>query len=183
MLTLQTQYSDHRTFFKLKPLKVARVSDISEATASSATAPEDRVNFHIGNPVQDARLMAAYLRIVLDIDVQREELDGADTDAILQYIEWNETDKPLLEFLKQLIKKSCPYSPRGGFSRNSPNNLVTAFTKWLQQQQEPLSYDLGQTSGKREIVLATGGRNETLRVLFHALSSYIVHRPAQVFLW
>jgi aspartate/methionine/tyrosine aminotransferase len=183
VLTLQTQYSDHRTFFKLKPLKVARVSDISEATASSATAPEDRVNFHIGNPVQDARLMAAYLRIVLDIDVQHEELDGADTDAILQYLEWNETDKPILEFLKQLIKKSCPYSPRGGFSRNSPNNLVTAFTKWLQQQQEPLSYDLGQTSGKREIVLATGGRNETLRVLFHALSSYIVHRPAEVFLW
>jgi hypothetical protein len=181
--TLQTQHSDLRTVFQLKPLKVARVSEISEVTASSATAPEDRVNFHIGNPVQDARLMAAYLRTVLDIDVQREDLDGEDSDAVLQYIEWSETDKPLLEFLKRLIQKSCPYSPRGGFSRNSPNDLVKAFTAWLQNQQEPLSYDLGQASGKREIVLATGGIDETLRILYHALSSYIVHRPAHVFLW
>lgn len=127
--------------------------------------------------------MAAYLRIVLDIDVQREELDGEDTDAILQRIEWHETDKPLLEFLKRLIQKSCPYSPRGGFSRNAPNDLITAFTAWLQNQQEPLSYDLGKTSGKREIVLATGGVYETLRVLYHALSLYIVHRPAHIFLW
>ena len=104
-------------------------------------------------------------------------------DAILQQIEWNETDKPLLEFLKRLIQKSCPYSPRGGFSRNSPNDLVKAFTAWLQNQQEPLSYDLGQTSGKRELVLATGGISETLRVFYHALSSHIVHRPAHILLW
>ncbi|MGD1044863.1 MAG: pyridoxal phosphate-dependent aminotransferase [Bacteroidota bacterium] len=180
---MQTKHSDPRILFQLKPLKVARVSEISEATASSATAPEDRVNFHIGNPVQDIRLMAAYLRIVLDIDVQREDLDSTDANAILQQIEWSETDKPLLEFLNRLIQKSCPYSPRGGFSRNSPNDLVKAFTAWLQNQQESLSYDLGQTSGKREIVLATGGIFETLRVLYHALSSYIVHRPAHVFLW
>ena len=181
--TLQTQHSDLRTLFQLRPLKVARVSEISEATASSATAPEDRVNFHIGNPVQDKRLMAAYLRIVLNINVLREDLDGEDYNAILQQIEWSDTDKPLLEFLKRLIQKSCPYSPRGGFSRNSPNDLVKTFTAWLQNQQEPLSYDLGQTSGKREIVLATGGMYETLRVLYHALSSYIVYRPAYVFLW
>lgn len=181
--TLQTQHFDLRTIFQLKPLKVARVSEISEATSSSAAAPEDRVNFHIGNPVQDARLMSAYLRIVLDIDVQREDLDSQDTDAILQHLEWSDTDKPLLEFLKRLIQKSCPYSPRGGFSRNLPNDLVKAFTTWLQNQQEPLSYDLGQTSGKRELVLATGGISETLRVLYHALSSYIVHRPANIFLW
>ncbi|RPI04777.1 MAG: aminotransferase class I/II-fold pyridoxal phosphate-dependent enzyme [Ignavibacteriae bacterium] len=181
--TLQTQHSDLRTLFQLKPPKVARVSEISEATSSSATAPEDRVNFHIGNPVQDARLMAAYLRIVLDIDVQREDLDGENSEAVLQQLEWNESDKPILDFLKQLIKKSCPYSPRGGFARNSPNELVKAFTAWLQHQQEPLSYDLGQTSGKREIVLATGGVEETLRVLYHALSLSIVHRPAQICLW
>ena len=109
MPTLKTLNSDLRTVFQLKPLKVARVSEISEATSLSATAPQDRVNFHIGNPVQDARLMAAYLRIVLDIDVQREDLDGANSDAILQQIDWSERDKPHLEFLNQLIQKSCPY--------------------------------------------------------------------------
>ena len=43
-------------YFELRPTRAAKVSEISEATASSAIAPEDRVNFHIGNPVQEPRL-------------------------------------------------------------------------------------------------------------------------------
>ncbi len=43
--------------FRLKPAKAAAVSEISEATASSPVPPEERVNFHIGNPVQDERLV------------------------------------------------------------------------------------------------------------------------------
>jgi len=177
---VHSQDSYQRTLFQLKPLKVARVSEISEATASSATAPEDRVNFHIGNPVQDKRLMAAYLRMALGIDVRREDLDGEDVGKILEQLEWSDEDRSFVDFLKQLIQKSCPYSPRGGFSRNVPHSLITSFTSWLQTQQEPLSYDLGQTSGKREVVLSTGGVTETLRVLYHALSTYIVHRPARL---
>jgi len=180
---VHSQDSYQRTLFQLKPLKVARVSEISEATASSATAPEDRVNFHIGNPVQDKRLMAAYLRMALGIDVRREDLDGEDVGKILEQLEWSDEDRSFVDFLKQLIQKSCPYSPRGGFSRNAPHSLITSFTYWLQTQQEPLSYDLGQTSGKREVVLSTGGKAETLRVLYHALSTYIVYRPVAVLLW
>ena len=55
-------------------LRAARVSEISEATAASATAPEERINFHIGNPVQDPRLTAAYLRAVLGLDIRDEQL-------------------------------------------------------------------------------------------------------------
>jgi hypothetical protein len=43
--------------FALRPVKAAVVSEISEATASSPVPPEERVNFHIGNPVQDPRLV------------------------------------------------------------------------------------------------------------------------------
>jgi hypothetical protein len=64
---------DPLSLFGLKPLKAARVSEISEATASSAAAPEDRVNFHIGNPVQDKRLTSLYLRMVLGIDILRAD--------------------------------------------------------------------------------------------------------------
>jgi aspartate/methionine/tyrosine aminotransferase len=180
---LPNQHFDPLAFFRLKPLKAARVSEISEATASSPIPPEERVNFHIGNPVQDKRLMSAYLRMVLGIDVRRTDLDGTDAEDILRTLEWESRDGPLLAFLRQIIQQSAPYAPRGGFSRANPNSLVKSFAAWLQNQQEPLSYDLGQASGKREIVLSSGGIRETLRILFHALSAYLLHRPAFVLLW
>jgi aspartate/methionine/tyrosine aminotransferase len=180
---MQTHAKDPLSLFRLKPLKAARVSEISETTASSAAAPEERVNFHIGNPVQDARLASAYLRIVLGIDILREDLADSETEKILKHLDWDQQDEPKLTFLRNLIHKSAPYTPRGGFARNNPNSLVKAFSDWLQNQPEPLSYDLGQTSGRREIILATGGVEETLRVLFHALSSFLVEQPAQIFLY
>lgn len=180
--SMQTHSKDPLSLFRLKPLKAARVSEISEATASSAAAAEDRVNFHIGNPVQDKRLTSAYLRVVLGIDVRREDLNEDDGEQILSHLEWEQQDEPKLSFLKNLIQKSVPYTPRGGFARNNPNNLVKAFADWLQNQQEPLTYDLGQSSGRREIILASGGIDESLRVLFHALSSFLAERPAHVLL-
>lgn len=179
---MQTHAKDPLSLFRLKPLKAARVSEISETTASSAAAPEDRVNFHIGNPVQDSRLASAYLRIVLGIDIRREDLSDGETGNILKHLDWDPKDESKLTFLRNLIRKSAPYTPRGGFARNNPNSLVKAFSDWLQNQPEPLSYDLGQTSGRREIILATGGVEESLRVLFHALSSFLVEQPAKIFL-
>ena len=61
--------TDPLEYFRLVPLKAARVSEVSETTASSDVPPADRVNFHIGNPVQDKRLSSAYLRMVLGIDI------------------------------------------------------------------------------------------------------------------
>jgi aspartate/methionine/tyrosine aminotransferase len=171
---------DPLSYFQLKPLRAARVSEISETTASSATAPEDRVNFHIGNPVQDPRLTSAYLRIVLGIDVRRTDLSEDDTDELLRHLDWESGETPKLEFLKRTIHRSSPYTPRGGFSRNNPVGLIKTFTDWLQNQPEAMKYDLGETSGKREIILATGGITEALRVLFHALSSSMIKLPAQV---
>ncbi|MCX6143175.1 MAG: pyridoxal phosphate-dependent aminotransferase [Ignavibacteriales bacterium] len=179
---MNTHARDPLSLFGLKPLKAARVSEISEATASSAAAPEDRVNFHIGNPVQDKRLTSLYLRMVLGIDILREDLSDDQTGQILQLLEWEQSDEPKLAFLRNLIQKSAPYTPRGGFARNNPNAIVKAFVDWLQTQQEPMSYDLGQTTGRREIILASGGVEESLRVLFHSLSTFLSIRPAKVFL-
>lgn len=173
---------DPLSLFGLKPLKAARVSEISEATASSGAAADDRVDFHIGNPVQDKRLTSLYLRMVLGIDILREDLTDDETGQMMQLLEWEQTDEPKLTLLKNLIQKSAPYTPRGGFARNNPNAVVKAFVDWLQTQQEPMSYDLGQTTGRREIILASGGIEESLRVLFHSLSAFLSIQPAHIFL-
>lgn len=171
------------TYFRLRPTRAAKVSEISEATASSSIAPEDRVNFHIGNPIQEERLSSAYLRAVLGLDIRDESLSEVDPDAILRALDWHDTDRPILDLFFSLVRKSAPYLPRGGFARTAPPPLVTAFCDWLRTQQDPLSYDLGDTSGRREIIIASGGLIECMRVVFHAISQFLAQSPARVALF
>ena len=42
---------------------------------------------------------------------------------------------------------------------------------------------MGKTSDRREIIFASGGTAECMRVFFHALSLYLVHLPARVLLF
>ena len=168
--------------FRLKPLKAAKVSEISEATSSSAVAPEDRVNFHIGNPVQDPRLTSAYLRMVLGIEIGREELADTDVHQLLRHLGWAEIEEDVVAFYRTLIQRSSPYTPRGGFSRTAPHSVVKAFQQWLANQQEPLTYDGGETSGRRELTLGSGGTAEALRVLFHMFTLCVETQPVQIFI-
>ena len=154
---------DPLTFFRLKPIRAARVSEISETTSAAPVPPEQRINFHIGNPLQDARLSSAFLRIALGLDVHQEELSDAHPGAILEFLGWPTSDLPKLEVLIRTIQKSSPYLPRGGYSRRNPHALIKAFCAWLENQQEPLRYDTGESSGRREIILASGGVTEALR--------------------
>ncbi|HTY58032.1 MAG TPA: hypothetical protein VMF59_04410, partial [Bacteroidota bacterium] len=170
-------------YFELRPTRAAKVSEISEATASSAIAPEDRVNFHIGNPVQENRLSSAYLRAVLGLDIRDESLNGEDPGTIARALDLDEPGRQALDFFSSLILRSSPYLPRGGFARSAPPPLATAFGEWLQNQQDPLTYDSGKTSDRREIIFASGGTAECLRVFFHALSLYLVHIPARILLF
>jgi aspartate/methionine/tyrosine aminotransferase len=173
--------TDPMEYFKLKPVKAAKVSEVSEATASSSVPSEEKVNFHIGNPVQDKRLSSAYLRMILNIDIQKEEFNEDDLNAIIEYLEWHADEKNILEFFSKLINNSAPYMPRGGFKKGEPTYLVKYFNDWLiKYQQEPLSYNLGESSGNREIILASGGIYEALRLLFHALSDYLINLPANI---
>ena len=178
------KYTDPVEYFKLRPIKAAKVSEVSEATASSSVPAEEKVNFHIGNPVQDKRLSSAYLRMIVGIDFEREEFNEDNLDAIIEHLEWKCEDKTKLEFYINLINKSAPYMPRGGYKKEEPNYLVKYFNEWLvKYQPEPLSYNLGESSGNREIILASGGIFESLRLLFHALSEYLVNLPANILLF
>ncbi len=173
---------DTLKYFELRSIKAAKVSEISESTAASAVPLESRVNFHIGNPVQDELLSSAYLRLALGIDISREDLTENNIIEILDELNIPTESKFRVEFLLDLIKKSAPYTPRGGYVKNNPNYLINYFNNWLiKNQQEPLSYDLGEISGKREIILSSGGVHEALRMFLHAISIYLVNKPAKIF--
>lgn len=167
--------------FRLRPVKAAKVSEISESTAASPVPPEERVNFHIGNPVQDERLVWMFFRIALGLDPNGSPPTTPTLDDIIEEIGWDEDGREILEFLLRLIRRSAPYMPRGGFLRTNPHEVVRQFSEWLQKgQTDPLVYDLGEQSGVREVILTTGGISESFRVFFHALSQYLVHLPALV---
>ena len=108
---------DPQASFRLKPIRVARVSEISETTAAASVPAEARVNFHIGNPVQDKALSSAYLRMALGIDIHREDLPDTAPDALLEHLGWDQAHKPKLEFLIRTIREECAlYAPGRLFS-------------------------------------------------------------------
>ena len=158
-----TQQPNSVDYFRLKPIRAARVSEVSETTAASPVPVAERINFHIGNPLQDPRLSSAFLRIALGLGVRDEALHDSEPDAILDHLGWEAAERPKLELLIRLIQRSAPYMPRGGYSVKAPGALVKSFTGWLEHQEEALRYDSGVQSGRREIILVSGGGEETLR--------------------
>ncbi|HKJ27944.1 MAG TPA: pyridoxal phosphate-dependent aminotransferase, partial [Anaerolineales bacterium] len=171
---------DPLSYFQLKPIKGARVSEISETTAAAPVPPEERVNFHIGNPLQDPRQTSAFLRVALGLDIHQEELTADQPKALMEALKWTQEDAKTLEFFIQTIEKSSPYMPRGGFTRQNPNAVVHAFCEWLENQQEPLHYDTGEKTASREIILASGGITEVLRVVLFVISTYLEKTPARI---
>ncbi len=167
-------------YFRLKPIRAARVSEVSETTAASPVPVEERINFHIGNPLQDPRLSSAFLRTALGLDIHDESLRDSQPEAILDHLGWEAADRPRLDLLIHLIQKSAPYMPRGGYSVKAPHRVIKVFCAWLEQQQEALRYDTGEQSGRREIILASGGVEETLRVFLFTLSAYLDNLPARI---
>lgn len=173
---------NHKThideLFKLRPIKAAKVSEISEATASSGVPKEDRVNFHIGNPVEDDRLTQMFLLNVLRLKSLENLSPQISLEEIIGETAWEKRDLPKLELVYNSIKKSIPYSPRGGYLRTQPVSLIKKLQKWLSEdQQDSLQYDLGEKSGKRECIIASGGKWEGLRILLHSINDYILNTP------
>jgi aspartate/methionine/tyrosine aminotransferase len=166
--------------FALRPAKGAVVSEISEATASSPVPPGERVNFHIGNPVEDPRLVELYARLALGLSPAAAGAPGGLAAGLCAELGWDARDQDQVEFLLELIRRSAPYLPRGGFLKNRPGELIRLFGEWLSGPPEPLSYDFGEQTGRREVILASGGIAESLRVFFHALANQLRRLPAFV---
>jgi len=170
--------------FKIQPLKAAKVSEISETTAGSPVPPEDRVNFHIGHPVWDPGLVARYRQLAFDLPEPPLSGNPREFRTLLEESAWDEDQYEAVEFLCETIDKSVQYMPRGGFSAKAPNRLATLALEWFTEiQQEPLEYDLGETSGRRELIFSSGGILEGLRVFLHAIAHHLARLPAEVLLF
>jgi len=168
--------------FELRPIRPGKISEISEATASSSVSPAERVNFHIGNPVQDERLTLYYLRSVLNIQINGAGLDSLNIPFLRNELGWSEDFDKRIKLLYDLIKNAAPYSPRGGYNIKNQIPLVKKVHQWLvNDQDEPLLYDTGEKSDKRELIISSGGVEESLRILFHTLNNFLTHLPAKIF--
>ena len=77
-------------YFQLKPVKSAKVSEISEATAGSSVPASDRVNFHIGHPVQDEKLSYLYFQLVSGLESLPTTIEDDEELARLQDAGWEE---------------------------------------------------------------------------------------------
>ncbi len=171
-----------KDFFQLKPLKAAKVSEISEATAAAPVKEEERVNFHIGHPIQDERLTQLYRQLIFEID-EPEALENEETFSA--YLE-KEQKLPadLIEkarFLYQVIPLCNPYMARGGYSWRNPSPLIQYLQNWFEKGQlETILYDVGQQSGQKELMLGSGGLQENLRILFFTLNQFLLEKPAHI---
>lgn len=175
---------DPLLLFELKPIKAAKVSEISESTAASSVPVQERVNFHIGNPVQDDRLHSLYMRLAMNVGLLDEKFSIENPEEFCRELNCSENDIRKVKLIGELIKRAAPYSPRGGYVKSKPEFIIDFFNDWLShKQQDPLSYDTGAKSGKREIIIASNGIAETLRVFLHSISEFLVNLPADVLLY
>jgi len=151
------------------PLKPAKVSEISEATAASSLAADKRTNFHIGNPVQDNQLQELFFQLL----IAEQRFDYKENEFA-----------NLSAFLRETVWKASPYAPRGGYSSKQPHPLVLNFKRWLAEGQiESLHYSTGEKNTKREIMIGSGGISETLRVLLFSLNRFQKIKPVHIHLY
>ena len=120
------------SLFELRPIRPGKISELSEATAASSIQPAERVNFHIGNPVQDEKLSLYYLRSILGLRVNDGNLNEFNITELIKELGWEENHGSRIQLLYNLIKVSAPYSPRGGYNiKNPPVSSVIFLTLLL----------------------------------------------------
>lgn len=158
--------------FPRHPIKTAAVSVISEATAAANVPADEKINFHIGNPLQDSRLVNLYFELCtgFSTDILKEAEDDTDLTP---------PDRNKLAFIYEAIDNAVPYTPRVGFSYKKPPAIITHLNSWLLEQEEPLDYSFGK-SVAGEVVVSNGGNAEFLRVFFTLIEKFSVYQPAKL---
>ena len=170
-------------YFALKPFTAAKVSEISELTASASIAANDKANFHIGNPVQNNRLISMYKQLVLGLDPD-PTAKVLSTDEIIQSAKISAKKTVLAKLICDSIENCISYLPRGGFSKNKPSDLAKSVHYNLTEKQgEPLEYDMGLKTGKKEISFISGGIYEAMRMLLSGINQNLKNLPAELFVY
>lgn len=164
-------YNKFEARFALKQITPSKVAEISKTTAESDCPVEERINLHIGNPVQDPLLDQMYAQLVLGtLSNSVTRLNWQDwQQKMLQTIS-KPSRRKIMKLIFESIEKANPYMPRGGFNPKKPGTLVRQIQAWLTiGQDEPLDYSLNSTGNSSEIAIAGGGKLETLKLLFQVI--------------
>lgn len=159
--------------FGLKKMPQSKVAEISQATAESSCPIEERINLHIGNPVQDPRLDQLYTTLVFGDAIGNSK--GLNWDGHKQKIlksTSNPTRQKIMKLIFETIEKANPYTPRGGFNPKKPGTLIRMLHAWLTVGQEvPLDYSIGESGSLPEIAITSGGKNETLKLILQVIEN------------
>ncbi|MBN2090761.1 pyridoxal phosphate-dependent aminotransferase [candidate division KSB1 bacterium] len=163
--------NEFETRFALRQIPPSKVAEISKATAESICPAEERINLHIGNPVQDPKLDELFIRLVFDDSLPHFN-DRSWPEAKKSIL--NHIKKPLwrqyAELLFDTIEKANPYMPRGGYNPKKPGTLIRQIQAWLTTGQiESLDYSIGEAEIAPEIAITSGGRTETLKLLLQVI--------------
>jgi len=146
---------------RLNPLRVARISEISELTSGADVSDVRRVSFHIGNPVRDIRLEGKMLTLLAGDE--------------------NPGKHPLWPLIVKAVSSSIPYAPRGGYrSHDIPELVRTIHDHLLNTEREGLEYYVGENGDPREMIFCSGGHFETLRVFLRVLNTSLEVPSARI---
>jgi len=158
------------SFLKLKPSPPSLVGEISKRTADAPVDPERRVDFHIGNPVQDELLDRLYNAILSGAEFLRPFAEDFKESEFLSDLD----DPELSDYFNLLFetsRKSVAYSPAGGFSPGNPGTLTRKLEVFFNRIQEsPTRYNFGGSEKNApEFAIASGGRWQALKLLLQLL--------------
>ncbi|MDZ7260728.1 MAG: hypothetical protein ONB05_01220, partial [candidate division KSB1 bacterium] len=167
--------NDFEARFALKQIPPSKVAEISKATAESGCLAEERIDLHIGNPVQDPRLDELYTRLVFGNTLKNfDELSWSEQQPKILETFSNPVRPKMAQLLFKTIEKANPYMPLGGFNPQKPGTLVRQIHAWLTVgQDEPLDYAIGESGSAPEIAITSGGKVETLKLLLQVIEEYL----------
>ncbi len=164
------------SFLKLKPSPPSLVGEISKRTADAPVEPERRVDFHIGNPVQDESLDRLYNAILSGSEFLHPFAEDFEENEFLSELD----DRVLSDYFSLLFetsRKAVAYSPSGGFSPGNPGTLARKLEIFFSRVQEsPTRYDFGgNKKNAPEFAIASGGRWQALKLLLQVLFEQTEH--------
>ncbi len=153
------------TFLKLKKSSPPLVGEISQLTAEAGVDPKSRVNFHIGNPVQDEALNRLYNAILSGDDFSG--LTAGDFDEKVFFQSLDDADiQSYFRLLFETSRKSVSYAPAGGFSPKNPGTLTRKLAVFFNDSPKtPVRYNFSKNNTAPEFAMASGGRWQALKIL------------------
>ncbi|MEA1987024.1 MAG: aminotransferase class I/II-fold pyridoxal phosphate-dependent enzyme, partial [Candidatus Marinimicrobia bacterium] len=149
------------TYFKLGNIEVAKIADIANRVSLCNISEEKKVNFHIGNPLDNSVLNGKHIDLILN---------GNSTEINIE----------TKDFIRNSILTSVKYAPRGGYSSTNIQTFQKLIQKNIYEKDDKkYKYNLGEKND-RELIFASGGQYENLRTLLFGLNKYLKHERAHI---